>query len=387
MSIVTVLFLSLLVVTFVRIFSLWTLSIAYGFRRHRPKPPLEMISVIVPAFNEEQSLGQCLGSLLDQNYEDYEVIVVDDGSTDKTLEIARSYEGTKVKVIHQENEGKAGALNTGIGASMGSIVLTVDADTRLNRSALRALAERFSARSDLGALAGSVKVYNPKGLLQKLQGTEYTTSIGLIRKGQSMLGSVMIVPGPIAAFRREAVGRVHGFSSDTFAEDFDITLAVLKAHYRVEYESRAVAYTIAPRGLEDLVKQRRRWYRGMIQVLAKHDDMFLRRRYGVAGVYGIPFMWFDTVSPMVNLFLAIFAVLTGFLTGEWESILYGLSAYWLLQTFLVLSAVGLDDQRSKWEVLVSPLMIFYNTFLDGIRIAAFAEEILSIRMKWETPRR
>ena len=155
----------------------------------------------------------------------------------------------------------------------------------------------------------------------------------------------------------------------------------------MEYESRAVAYTIAPRGLEDLVKQRRRWYRGMIQVLAKHDDMFLRRRYGVAGVYGIPFMWFDTVSPMVNLFLAIFAVLTGFLTGEWESILYGLSAYWLLQTFLVLSAVGLDDQRSKWEVLVSPLMIFYNTFLDGIRIAAFAEEILSIRMKWETPRR
>ena len=204
LSIVTVLFLSLLVVTFVRIFSLWTLSIAYGFQRHRPKAPLEMISVIVPAFNEERSLGQCLGSLLDQNYEDYEVIVVDDGSTDKTLEIARSYEGTKVKVIHQENEGKAGALNTGTGASMGSLVLTVDADTRLNRSALRALAERFSARSDLGALAGSVKVYNPKGLLQKLQGTEYTTSIGLIRKGQSMLGSVMIVPGPIAAFRREA---------------------------------------------------------------------------------------------------------------------------------------------------------------------------------------
>jgi poly-beta-1,6 N-acetyl-D-glucosamine synthase len=387
MSIVVILFLSLLVVTLVRIFSLWTLSIAYAFQRYKPKTPTEKISIIVPAFNEEQSIAQCVESLLGQSYEDFEIIVVDDGSSDRTFEIARSYEGPKVKVIHQENKGKSGALNTGIAAATGGIVLTVDADTRLNQSALRNLAERFSERPRLGAVAGNVKVYKANGLLQKLQEAEYTTSVGLTRKGQSMLASVMIVPGPIAAFRKETVELVHGFSSDTFAEDFDITLDVLKAHYAVEYEDRAIAYTIAPKSTEDLLKQRRRWYRGMIQVLAKHEGMFFRKKYGVAGVYGIPFMFFDTVSPIINLFLVIFAVLTGLVTGQWTTILFGLSAYWILQISMVILSVGLDRERRWSEIAISPLMIFYNTFLDGVRIAAFVEELLSLRMKWETPRR
>jgi cellulose synthase/poly-beta-1,6-N-acetylglucosamine synthase-like glycosyltransferase len=155
----------------------------------------------------------------------------------------------------------------------------------------------------------------------------------------------------------------------------------------VEYEDRAIAYTVAPKTIEDLLKQRRRWYRGMTQVLAKHEGMFLRKKYGIAGLYGIPFMFFDMVSPIINLFLAIFAVLTGFLTGEWTTILYGLSAYWFLQTIMVVSAVSLDREKHLSEAVMSPLMIFYNTFLDGVRIAAFAEEILSLRMRWETPKR
>src|SRR5438445_13488996 len=107
MSIVLILFLSLLVLTFVRIFSLWTLSMAYGFRKHKPKAPFEKISVIVPAFNEEQSIAETVESLLAQSYEDFEVIVVDDGSIDRTMKISSKYEGTRVKVIHQYYKGKA----------------------------------------------------------------------------------------------------------------------------------------------------------------------------------------------------------------------------------------------------------------------------------------
>ncbi len=370
-----------------RVFSLWVLSITYSFRRAALSSSNLKVSVIVPAYNEEKSILSSIESLLAQDYDNYEVILVDDGSTDKTLEIATEREGPRLKVIRQENKGKAEALNTGIRAASGSVVLTVDADTRLNYGALRAIAARFSADPKLGGLAGNVKVDKAKGLLQRLQEVEYTTSIGLTRKGQSMLASVMIVPGPIAAFRKDAVEKVRYFSPDTFAEDFDITLAMLKERYRVEYEDRAIAYTIAPSGIEDLFKQRRRWYRGMIQVLAKYQGMLFRSRYGVAGLYGLPYMWYDTVSSLVSLFLALFAVLAGFVTGDWLPILLGLSAYWVLQTLVAMTAIILDKERHLWQMLVSPLLIFYNTFLDGIRTAAFTEEMLSLRMKWEKPRR
>ncbi len=387
MEFILLLFLGLLVVALVRVFSLWFLSISYNFRRTAVAAPAEKVSVIVPAYNEESSIASSIESLLSQDYGNYEVVVVDDGSTDKTLEIARGFEGPKVKVIHQENRGKAEALNDGIRDSSGTIILTVDADTRLNQGALTALAGRFASDPKLGALSGNVKVDRPKGLLQRLQEVEYTTGIGLNRKGQSMLSTVMIVPGPIAAFRKEAVEKVSYFSPNTFAEDFDMTLAVLRERYKVEYEDRAIAYTIAPRGVEDLLKQRRRWYRGMMQVLAKHEDMFMRRQYGVAGLYGIPYMWYDTVSPIINLFLALFAVLAGFATGDWFPILYGLVGYWILQTLVAISAIALDRERRLWQIFVSPFLIFYSTFLDGIRTAAFMEEVLSLGMRWEKPAR
>lgn len=387
MDFVELLFISLLVVALIRVFSLWLLSITYRFRRASTATPTEKISVIVPAYNEEGNISASIRSLLEQDYPNYEVVVVDDGSKDRTFEIAKSFEGPSLKVIHQENRGKAEALNAGIRAAAGEVLLTVDADTKLNQGALSALAARFASDPRLGALSGNVKVDRPRGLLQRLQEVEYTTGIGLTRKGQSMLASVMIVPGPIAAFRKEAVEKVSYFSSRTFAEDFDMTLAILKERYRVEYEDRAIAYTIAPRHVEDLLKQRRRWYRGMMQVLAKHEDMFLRKRYGVAGLYGVPYMWFDTVSPVVNLFLALFAVLAGFESGDWVPILIGLAGYWALQTLVAISAIAMDTERRPWQVVVSPLLIFYSTFLDGIRVAAFIEEVLSLRMKWETPTR
>src|SRR5579863_115432 len=385
MDFTEIIFLSLLVVSLVRVSSLWLLSIAYGFRKAANVQPNDRVSVIVPAFNEAKSISASIESLLAQNYGDFEVVVVDDGSTDSTLETARKFEGPRVKVLHQDNKGKAEALNTGIRAASGSVVLTVDADTRLGDGALESLARRFAAEKDLGALSGNVKVDRPRGLLGRMQDVEYATGIGLTRKGQSMLATVMIVPGPIAAFRKEAVEKVGYFSPSTYAEDFDITLAVLKARYRVEYEDRAVAYTIAPKNVEDLLKQRRRWFRGMVQVLAKNEDMFMRKKYGVAGMYGIPYMWYDTISPLVNLALSLMAVVAGFETGDWTTILIGLGFYWVLQTAVAISAILQDSGRRAWQILLSPLLIFYNTFLDGIRVAAFMEEVLSLNMKWETP--
>lgn len=386
-GIAEVLFLSLLTVTILRFCGLWILSLSYGLVRPTGKSTEDRISLIVPAYNEEKSISQCITSLLALDYPDFEIIVVDDGSKDRTFEIARTFEAPKVKVLHQENKGKSEALNTGIRASTGTIILTIDADTRLNPSSLTSISARFDGNPRLGAIAGNVKVDAPKGLLKRIQDLEYTTSIGYIRKAQSVLGAVLIVPGPIAAIRKDIIEKAGGFSSATFAEDFDMTLTVLKAGYKVQFEDGAIAYTIAPGTVIDLLKQRRRWYRGMIQVLAKNEDMFLRSRYGIAGIYGIPSMWFETASSLINIFLLLFAVISGYFEGQWDTVLYGLAIYWALQTLVVITAVATDKEKHWYLIALSPALVFYNSFLDGVRAAAFVEELLSLRMAWETPAR
>lgn len=376
-----------MVITIARFLSLWALSLTYNLFKKGLQEVGERISIVVPAFNEEKTMAECIESLLCLNYDNFEVILVDDGSKDKTLDIARSYEDSRVKVFHQENRGKAEALNTGIRNAKGKIIVTVDADTRLHPDALYHISRHFTGRASLGAVAGNVKVSNTEGFLQRLQAVEYTSGINLVRKAQSVLGSVMIVPGPIAALRRDAVEKVGFIPTDTFAEDFDITMGILKAGYRVEYEDRAIAYTIVPNSIDDLFKQRRRWYRGLMQVLAKYRDMFLRTRHGVVGLYGVPYMWFDAVSSIINLFLIILVLFVGYLTGEWVTSLFGILTFWGLQTLIIMTAIVLDPERRLWQIIMSPLLLFYNTFLDGVRVAAFAEEIIAIKMRWEKPKR
>ena len=206
--------------------------------------------------------------------------------------------------------GKPNALNTGIAQSSGDIVLTVDADTTLHKDALSKIAVHFAANPKIGAIAGNVKIKNEHSIINVLQSAEYATGINLVRKAQSVLGCVLVVPGPIAAIRREVIQRSGGFSDETFAEDFDMTLAILKAGYRIEYVEDSLAYTDAPKNTQDLIKQRRRWYRGMIQVLDKYKSMYLNPKYGLAGTVGIPNLWLEAVSPFINLSLLLLILFT-----------------------------------------------------------------------------
>lgn len=388
MSLLLYFFYGILSITLFRLFTQLVLSALYNVKGKAARNDVyPKISLVVPAYNEEKTIRSCIKSLISLNYPDYEVIVVDDGSTDRTLEEARKFEGSNVKVIRQANQGKANALNNGILLSHGEIVVTVDADTRLHPESLTKIAWRFAGNSHLGAVAGNVKVASNGELLNVLQAAEYTTGINLIRKAQSMLGCVMVVPGPIAALRKKILEEVGFLSDDTFAEDFDITMKVLKAGYRVEYEDEAIAYTDAPQSVEDLMKQRRRWYRGMMQVLEKHRDMYFNRKYGVSGMLGVPNMWFETVSPILNLFFILTFVLTILLTGESFTSLIGLTSYLGFSIFVEIFAIGLDPTPKLRELAVTPLLIFFNVFLDGVRVMSFTEEVAGIMMRWEKPKR
>lgn len=386
MSLIFYLFYAILIVSTGRLFLRLFLSLTYNLTRIKEtKKIFPKISIIVPAFNEGKTIKNCVESLHVLDYPNFEIIVIDDGSSDKTFEIAKKCD--YAKVYRQENQGKPIALNNGISHSSGEIILTVDADTELDKNALRTIARRFVVNNKLGAVAGNVKVKKEPTILNTIQSAEYSTGINLIRKGQSVLGSVMIVPGPIAGLRKETIEKVGFFSDDTFAEDFDITVKILKEGYEIEYEEASLAYTDAPKNTEDLIKQRRRWYRGMIQVLDKHKNMYFNRKYGIAGLLGIPNLWFDAFTPFLNIGFLLVTLLMWIITGEFSSSLIGIMMYLGMSLVIGIVGLSLEPKPEKRNYLALPLLLFYNIFLDGIRIMSLTEETVNILMDWEKPKR
>lgn len=386
MSIILYLFYAIIIISTGRVIVRLFLSIAYNLTRIKKETNFfPKITIIVPAFNEAKTITNCIKSLKNLDYPNFEIIVVDDGSNDATYEVANQCKG--VKVFQQKNQGKPIALNNGISHSSGEIILTVDADTELDRDALKPIANRFACNNKLGAVAGNVKVKQEPTLLNTIQSAEYATGINLVRKGQSVLGTVMVVPGPVAALKKEAIEHVGFFSDDTFAEDFDITVKILKKGYEIEYEEASLAYTDTPKSTEDLIKQRRRWYRGMLQVLDKHKGMYFNRKYGIVGIFGIPNLWFDTIAPFLNVGLLLVTLLTWMVTGEFSVSLFGIAAYLGVSLVLGILGLSLEPKPEKRNYLALPLLLFYNMFLDGIRIMSLTEEMINILMDWEKPKR
>ncbi|UCE28799.1 MAG: glycosyltransferase family 2 protein [Candidatus Bathyarchaeota archaeon] len=254
-----------------------------------------LVTVIVPAYNEEITIGKTIDALLGLSYVNKEIIIVDDGSTDRTFEVAKKYaKSDSTRVVTKPNGGKWDALNTGIKLAKGEFIICIDADTLLDPNAIQNLIRHFGD-PDIAAVAGNVKVGNRRGLLTKLQALEYVVGINLHRRSEANLRNVTVVPGPIGAFRASVLKEIGLFEGDTFAEDADITLRILRAGYKTAFEARAFGYTEAPTSMTSLAKQRYRWYRGSLQVLSKHKDMAFNKKYGRTGTLVMPWKIFNGI--------------------------------------------------------------------------------------------
>ncbi|MCX6695331.1 MAG: glycosyltransferase [Candidatus Altiarchaeota archaeon] len=271
------------------------------------------LSMILPAHNEENVIEKSLLGGLNSDYpSEKEVIVVDDGSTDKTAEIVRrimSSDG-RVKLLTVSHGGKANAINTGLSQAKGEIVVVVDADSELDSKALLELVRPFSDER-VGAVSGVIRARMNDNVLVWYQDLEYMMS-STWRLLCDKLDATYLLPG-FTAFRRKALLDVGGFSTDTLAEDFDIGLRVKKAGYRMVM-SDAVMYTQVPQDLKSLVRQRVRWSRGTIQVVKKHSDVPFNPEYGAVGFYGIPTQLYWFVHGFVALPISIYQILYGYLT-------------------------------------------------------------------------
>jgi cellulose synthase/poly-beta-1,6-N-acetylglucosamine synthase-like glycosyltransferase len=272
-------------------------------RNYKPR-----IAVLVPAFNEELVIERTVRSVLASDYTDIHVIVIDDGSSDKTLEVARAafakeIADGKVTVITQANGGKAMALNHGLKYVKEEVFVAIDADTNIDRKAISYLVPHFS-NPKIGALAGNAKVGNRVNLWTRWQALEYITSQNFERRALNTLGAVSVVPGAIGAWRTAAVRELGGYSTITVAEDADLTMSLLRAGYRVEYEDRALAFTEAPMDANGLMRQRFRWSFGILQSVFKHRAAIWRG--GKLGWIAIPnIIVFQIMLPLVSPFIDI----------------------------------------------------------------------------------
>ena len=271
--------------------------------------PAPLQSVLIPAFNEVKVIVQSIRCILASDYPNLEVIVIDDGSIDGTSQCVRQHfaDDPRVTLLTVPNGGKAKALNWGLRRARGSVIVTLDADTHFQSNSISKLV-RWFADPDIGAVAGNAKVGNRINVITSWQALEYITSQNLERRELAALGCFTVVPGAIGAWKREALESLGGFPSDTLAEDQDLTIALLRANYKVLYDSTAIGWTEAPATLRDLVKQRFRWAFGTLQCLWKHRSETLRPRRGMLGLIALPQTWlfhflFSLIAPLVDVAL------------------------------------------------------------------------------------
>jgi len=355
-------------------------------RQHYPEGFLPLVSILVPAYNEGAVIQGSIRSLLSLDYPHYEIIVIDDGSRDDTYRKAVVYEGAHgkacVRVIRKKNGGKSRALNTGIAAARGDFVLCMDGDSALHPMTLRR-AVRHLADPRVGAVAGSVKVVNRGTMLSALQALEYVEGLNMVRAAQGFFRLVNIIPGPIGVFRVSALRAAGGYDHDTFAEDCDLTLKLLAEGWQIHYEPESIAYTEAPEKLLDLLKQRYRWTRGILQAIRKHRECLRRPAKSPAMAFTLAYMVFEGILwPSMNVFAHVLFVIVATRFGAALPLVLWWAQLTVLDLAAALYCVAVEEERLSLVPYALLYRAFFALTIDVAKLFATFEELLRLRMDW-----
>lgn len=344
---------------------------------------LPRLAVVVPAYNEAVGIERTVRSLAGSDYPSFEVVVVDDGSTDETASIVADLDVPGVRLVRQDNAGKAAALSAGIEMTSAPIVVMVDGDTLFEAKTLRHLVAPL-ADPAVGAVSGNTKVGNRRSLLGRWQHIEYVMGFNLDRRMYEVLQCTPTVPGAIGAFRREALLDVGGVPGDTLAEDTDLTLAIGRAGWRVVYAADARAWTEAPATLGALWRQRYRWSFGTMQAVFKHRGAIVSRdtRDRRVGRRGLPYIVLFLIvlpilAPLIDLFAVYGMVFTDTLRtlGMW-------AAFNAVQLFIAAFAFRLDREplRPLWALPLQQLL--YRQLMYLVIIESTIAAIQGTRSGW-----
>ncbi|MCI2399911.1 polysaccharide deacetylase family protein [Aliiroseovarius subalbicans] len=356
----TAAFFFLITVGIARSLTVLVLALIKEKRPHKSGDAVLPVTVLIPAFCEEAVIVKSVTSVLQSTYPIDEVVVIDDGSTDETAKVVRDHFGSdpRVRLIQQDNQGKAEALNAGIRSIDTPVFVAIDADTLIAPEAIGLLVRHFNDET-VGAVAGNVKVGNRQNALTRLQAIEYITAQNLDRRAFEVLNGIMVVPGSIGAWRTQAVRESGGYTTQTLVEDADLTVSIVRRGLRVVFEPKAHAFTEAPETIPQWMRQRLRWHFGMLQIAWKHKSAFFERR--AMGMISIPDLVlhgavFSLFAPIADIVMVVnlFALFESFTASPQVSaqsshaIVAGAYIAYLLSDFVLATiAFSLEPTESK----------------------------------------
>jgi peptidoglycan-N-acetylglucosamine deacetylase len=359
------------------------------------------VTVMIPAYNEESVIVDTVRSALASVYPKLEILVIDDGSTDRTVELVRANFGRdpRVRLLLQPNHGKPAALNHALSEAMGEIVVSIDADTIVDPEAISRLVRHF-ADPKVGAVAGNVKVMNRNKWLTRWQALEYITSQNLEKRAFDLLNCIPVVPGAAGAWRTDLLRANSGFSGDTVAEDTDLTLTIRRNGWKILYDEEAIGRTEVPDTVEALIRQRFRWTFGTLQAVWKHRDAVGKPRYGTLGWIAIPNIFlFQIILPLVSPVIDLLFILSIALWGLAQLRIAHLPQLWTLQdversliffaVFMVIDlltcVVAFALEKNEDWTLLAPLILqrfYYRQMMYVVLFRALKEAVQGRPVGW-----
>ncbi|MBQ8261109.1 MAG: poly-beta-1,6 N-acetyl-D-glucosamine synthase [Lachnospiraceae bacterium] len=379
-------------------------GIMFYISNERRKPlPLNktpMVSILVPCYNEAETIENTVRELSKIQYPNYEIIVINDGSSDNTEEVAygllETYE--KMRFINlKENNGKANALYLGLIAANGEILVGVDSDSYLMPDALDYFVPHFTNPYNgerVGAVTGNPRVRNRNTLLAKLQLCEYASIISLIKRTQRIWGKVMTVSGVVVAFRKRALLDCELWDRDMITEDIGVTWKLEKKFWDVRYEPNALCMMLVPETVKGLRAQRRRWTQGGMEILRRHFDIF--RSWKTRRMVAVYLEQITTIAWAICwLILTIILVVAWIRTGEWLSRPYIWKSLFLSVVCIIQFTVAmiLDSRYDKHLFRNAVTAIWYPFlywYINAIIVIASLPSLFKKRKttaKWESPDR
>lgn len=374
----------------------------FCIERRNPLPLYKtpMVSILVPCFNEADTVENTVKRLSELSYPNYEIIVINDGSSDNTSEIVTGLVDKyhKLRFIDlKENCGKANALYLGLIAAKGEILLGVDSDSYVMPDALNYMVPHFTNRFNgerVGAVTGNPRVRNRSSLLAKIQLCEYSSIVSLIKRTQRIWGKVMTVSGVVVAFRKRALLDAELWDRDMITEDIGVTWKLEKKFWDVRYEPRALCMMLVPETVRGLAKQRGRWTSGGMEILRRHTNIFKnwkeRRLFPVYMEQLMSILW--SICWMIMLIIIIYHLITDHnyiqMPYIWKSLF--LSSVCLIQ-FSV--AILLDSKYDKHLLKDSIVAIWYPFvywYINALLVIKSLPTLFQKRSKlarWSSPDR
>lgn len=349
-----------------------------------------LVSIIIPAYNEEVNACRTITSLLNQDYENLVVIFVDDGSKDETYnKVQKEFAMVKnVQVFTKQNGGKASALNYGINIAHSDFVVCIDADTQLKKDAVSELMKKFTSEN-IAAVAGNVKVGNEVNLITRWQSIEYITSQNFDRRAFELLNCITVIPGAIGVFRKEAIIKAGYFTTDTLAEDCDLTMRLHRCGYKIANCNSAISYTEAPETMKQFLKQRFRWSFGVMQSFWKHRDAIFNPSYKNFGMIALPNILIFQIllpflAPLADLILVLSLLAAGF--GIIQSDISNIIFYYFIFTLVDVAGAAIafafekeDYKKLLWMI---PQRLVYRQLMYYILIKSFNRALKGELQGW-----